>query len=227
MSELNHEALRVEITIKNGSPIREPKHLIHLDALLAYAKVQRSMAEGADDFSAQEELPLAQIEHKDATHPAWAASAFVYQPLMKELRYWSRKTNVEAIAQAQGVKLLAMRGDKVDTGSGVWKGYSEFEPLIHTRKLTAWCVGDKERIIDLLSDIRFIGKRRSKGYGEVQEVRVVVDASARAKVKYRVLTWQESPAYAPMRCGTKPPYFETHPGFYPSSAVFSQIEAQL
>lgn len=213
--------LRVDITIKNGSPIREPKHLIHLDALLAYVAVQRSMADGAEDFSAQERLPLDTLTHEDASHPVWAASALFYQPHLKELRYWSRKTNLGAIAKAQEDGVLKTRASKITTGSGPWKAYSEFEPLIHVRNLTAWCVGDKETICDWLSEINFIGKRRSRGYGEVSNIEVSEDEMAYDKVKCRTLTWQEDERYVPMICGTKPPYFERRPGFYPLSSVFA------
>lgn len=218
--QTNHTPLKVEFTIRNGSPIREPKHLIHLDALLAFAAVERSMAKGAEDFSAQEKLPLDTITHKDAIHPVWAASALHYEPAMKELRYWSRKTIVESVARAQGDGYLRIRGDKLSTSSGPWKSYSEFEPLIHVRTLTAWCIGDKAQVEDLLADIRFIGKRRSKGYGEIATLTVSTDEAAHEKVKRRTLTWQEDDRYVPMLCGTKPPYFEKRPGFYPTNEVF-------
>ncbi len=217
----NYKPLRVEITLRHGSPIREPKHLIHLDALLAYVAVQRSMAEGAEDFSAQEDLPLDTITNEKATHPVWAASALFYEPYMKELRYWSRKTNVEAVAKAQGDGLIKMKGDKLSTSSGQWKSYSEFEPLIHVKTLTAWCIGDEAVISDWLSDIKFIGKRRSRGYGEVVNIAMTEDGDAYQKVKCRVLTWPEDERYVPMMCGTKPPYFESRPGFYPRRSVFA------
>jgi len=217
----NYQPLRVEFTVRNGSPIREPKHIIHLDALLAFVAVQRSMADGAQDYSAQENLPLDILTHPEATHSVWAASGLFYEAQMKELRYWSRKTNTAAVAEAQGSGILKMRGDKVSTSSGPWKAYSEFEPLLHVRTLTAWCIGDKEAIEDLLGDIHFIGKRRSRGYGEVESIQVISDEKALNNVKCRSLTWQEDERYVPMMCGTKPPYFEHNPGYYPTKDVFA------
>ena len=217
----NFKPLRIEFRLRHGSPIREPKHLIHFDALLAYVAVQRSMAEGAEDFSAQEDLPLDTITNEKALHPVWAASALFYEPYMKELRYWSRKTDVEAVAHAQGSGLLKIRGDTLPTSSGPWKSYSEFEPLIHVKTLTAWCIGDKAAVSDLLNDIKFIGKRRSRGYGEVVNIDITEDKTAYDKVKCRALSWQEDERYIPMMCGTKPPYFEKRPGYYPVRSVFA------
>ena len=217
----NHCGIKVTFMLRNGSPIREPQHLIHLDALMAYIKVQESVEDGASDFSAQDELPLATVTTKDASHPVWAASALQYQPSMRELRYWSRKTDIAAIAQAQGDGLLRMKGNIINAGSGPWKQYSQFEKLLHVSTITAWCIGDINEVERLLSQIMHIGKRRSRGYGEVVELVVDRDENAEEKILHRVLTWPHSDAYIPMRCGTKPPYFETRQGFYPSRDVFA------
>jgi CRISPR type IV-associated protein Csf3 len=223
MELLNTEGatpLRVEFELRHGSPIREPGHIIHLDALMAFAAVQRSLLAGSENYSAQEQLPLSKITDGKESDPVWAASGLFYQPYLKEVRYWSRKTNIEKIAQDKDRGLLVHRGDSIETGSGPWKGYSDFEPLLHTRILTGWCVGRKDEVEDLLSDIHFVGKRRSRGYGEVTSLRVTEDPLANEKILARVLTWAASKDYVPMMCGVRPPYFEKKPGFYPKRAVF-------
>ncbi len=213
----SHQALRVTIVLRHGSPIREPQHLFHLDALLAHVRVAESMKRGAEDYSAQENLPLAKLSNNSDF--VWAASAFHYDTHFREQRYWSRRTNVDSLAKAQGEGLITSRADKLNTGSGPWKGYSEFEKLIHTNLLTAWCIGDKDEITELLSKVTHIGKRRSKGYGEIDSFTVEVDEMAHQKVFSRVLTWPHSDDYAPVKCGVRPPYFETRFGYYPNKSV--------
>ncbi len=211
--------------------MREPLNLIHLDALLAWARVEeeKQQAEPKEFGEVQHDLPLEKLVAKSALadwngNESFAASALIYTPHLRELRYWTRKTNPEKMANAQKDNLLAMRGDQVSTGSGAWKAFSEFEPLIHTRTLTAWCIGDQARIEELLSKITHLGKKRTRNYGLIESIKVTEDDAARDMVKYRVLTWPESESYRQAQCGVAPPYWESnHIGFVPSKKTFDEL----
>lgn len=222
---MDTQPLKVTFTIKSNSPIREPMHLIHLDALLAWSRVQQAVEENdSRGFEVQHDLPLERLTSKDG-HWVFAASALHYAPFMRELRYWSRKTDLGMLASDREDGLLALRANKISTSSGPWKQASQFEPLLHIAKAEAWCIGNKEAIETLLERVKFIGKRRSRGYGETTKISVEYDNSANEKVNARVFSWQRTPQHIEMECGTKPPYWKVGMGFYPTKQYLRQIFA--
>ncbi|WP_419642438.1 hypothetical protein [Thiolapillus sp.] len=152
----------------------------------------------------------------------WAASALVFDPMFREQRCLSRKTDVAKIAEHRRNGYLPIQGDKLDTASGPWKGYSLFESLVGVNQIRAWCIGDKFRVETLLSRITHIGKRRCRGYGEIEHIEVTPDPAAQDMVFWRVLGWPRD-GYAKTQCGIRPPYWKPAIGYYPKRIVLDTI----
>lgn len=156
---MKFEPLKIQWTLVR--PMLARTHEIHLDALLARARV----IEACEDWSAQHDLPLERAVVGDAW--CFKASALVFDPAeAMRLTHMTRRTDPTRIAlDGDRGGVLKLRQAEINTGSGHLKGYSWFQSTQWVRKACAWCVGDAERISELLVHIQSLGKLGRNGFG--------------------------------------------------------------
>jgi len=164
----------LRITWSLARPMICPQHPIHLDALLARARV----IEEGEDWAHQHDLPLEREEQGGQW--CFKASALVLEAAEAvRFTHMSRRTEVTRIAldgQADGIVKLGL--SEIPTGSGPLKGYSWFAHTQWVSKATAWCIGEPERIMELLTRIPCIGKLSRNSHGLIKSWDVQEDSRA-------------------------------------------------
>ncbi|RQZ31662.1 type IV CRISPR-associated protein Csf3 [Burkholderia sp. Bp9017] len=201
-------------------------HPLHLDALIAYAIVEESLraagAWEADPKTLREladfPLPLERDQRDDAR--CWKASAIVPggDPGPHSMRFWTRKTDAYDMARRiEGGQIegrykfpLKQYAYKVDTARGLLKQQFKFFPVRQVEQVHAWCVGDEDRLVDLLSPetgyVTHLGAKARMGYGRIRSFHIERDDAARDLWQRRVLPWPHEGAEA-VAMATRPPYW--------------------
>lgn len=222
------KALRVDFNLVTAvSGMSMP---LHLDALLAYAVTQEHLQSNPDCTdkksirSLGENLPLAKAEDGDMW--CWKSSALVAEAtLQHEMRMWTRKTDAEVMAtmladgslqRKRALKFpLEPLSVKIDTQRGALKNHFQFIPVRHVKKFSAYCIGDADRIYDLLQTyVTHIGARGRTGFGRIaqedggtiQSIYVEEDESANQMWQHRVMPWALD-GYVPIQAAHKAPYW--------------------
>jgi len=184
---------------------------VHLDALLAWAKVDEAIKDEEEaPYSFQEQLPLYRSEG------VWQASQLVFEPD-------SHPFNISMIRQFEGLRIMlgfdteytkkAYSKSDYNQGSGPYKGYDMRQRCQWMKKATAWCVGDAEEIRVLLNRVDRIGKLARNGFGRVSSIEIVEDIAANENWLLRVLPEgfeRQSGAvpYARIMSPISPPYWD-------------------
>lgn len=209
----------LKIIFNLASPIVDNSQPLHLDALLAWAMVDAydgGLPSTEVIQRIHDELPLEQYTSPTSDKLSWKASMVLFatrggQAGGNTSRFITRRTEVEQIAylaESGGIQFKrAVPPSNIDTGSGPLKSSLEFYPIRDCDKAYAWCVGDIEKITELLSRVRHIGKAGSRGHGKVSSILVQDDVEAQEKWKLRVLTYEE-PGYIQQFSAVRPPYWD-------------------
>lgn len=156
----------LKVTWLLSTPVMLGDYPLHLDGLLAWAKVQRSLQEGEEEsFAAQEDLPL------ERTGDIWKASRVFFAPGPRIREPIVRKFENMSFARGKG-SIWDGGIDKPQGGSGRHKAFLLTHDGFQTSKAIAWCVGDKEQVEDLLGDILHLGRYGRIGCGEVAQFSV-------------------------------------------------------
>lgn len=163
--------LRVTITL--ATPMMEPGHPFHLDALLAALRVNQEgcFDTGTDPRACHHHLPL---ERYVSPSGQWVfkASAFKFR---KEIpsRSWmmSGGLNTTTAAEHRHAGLLNLRANKPNPAGGHFKGSIFHKPLLWT-ELIAYCIGDEAGVSKLLTSCEQVGGKRGTGFGRVQSVSI-------------------------------------------------------
>ena len=217
----NYVPLRIEWRL--ATPWVPPSQGLHLDGLIAHAIVQRAV-NGAGEFGTGAQinyddllvdLPFAKFSgadlgeaEPDGQRWVWKASLLEADVVGSERRYLTTKTPISAIAEHTASGLLSAKGGaKVDTIRGYYKAGAMHYTLEHVRSVSAWCVGDPDRLADLLGDIESLGSKTRLGHGAIREVEgqlfsMVEDERALALWKRRLMPTPELdfvPVQAPLR----------------------------
>lgn len=138
----------------------------HFDSLLAHVLVNRQVRRANMNVHSYaeiiEDLPLEKHENG-----VWKAS--LLHPvgwLGQERRCIIGKTDTQemSILIANGV-VEAKGGSTIDTVRGIAKNAQVFVTIEHVQGLRAWCVGDKDEIENLLSDVTAVGVKTRMGFG--------------------------------------------------------------
>lgn len=158
----------LKIRWRFARPMVARQHEIHLDALLARARV----IEAGEDWSVQHDLPLERASHGDAW--CFKASALVFEPLEAvRLTHMSRRTDMHRISlDGESGGPLNLRQAQINMGSGPLKGFSWFQHTQWVNQAHAWCVGDRERVTELLARITSIGKLGRNSFGLINDFKV-------------------------------------------------------
>lgn len=139
----------------------------NLDAVLLYEycrqndpKFYTRNINAGDDFEYPEDFPLKKIEFGNTWF--YACSNALYKIDKTKRSYWNRRADD---------RMLEKRLDsnkKIRTGSGSMKNYRIPMNTNLVKTFTWYCVGDKKQIKDLLSNIKYLGKKRSQGKGQIK-----------------------------------------------------------
>jgi len=140
---------------------------IHLDNFLAWCVVMEStMGQGLPPSDAPYELPvpLQRLWQDDRGLPLYAATCF--QPVgatVPDTVYWHKR--------AQSGRWTGTKTGRFprETIKGRWMERRVPTPATICRRWTARCIGNAGEILGLLENVNFIGKRRSIGFGEVEQ----------------------------------------------------------
>ncbi|WP_155987151.1 type IV CRISPR-associated protein Csf3 [Thioalkalivibrio sp. ALE16] len=163
----------------------EPERPIALDGILAWAMVERARMEGAEDpLAAQESLPLAFDKDRGVWKASWVFRRYE-SPL--QTRQQTKKTDVPALLDGRNAEHWEGRVDSIATGTGMYKGAVLDCTYRQISEVSAWCIGDRERIEELLGMVHGLGSRRRQGFGRISGWTVEPDPEAENQWGQRAL----------------------------------------
>jgi CRISPR type IV-associated protein Csf3 len=181
------EPLRIEFDLV--TPMVVPKRPLHLDALLAFARVDEALtAKDPEALSYQEELPLA--VHRQGDDWVWKASqlAFTAAPLAEvHAVAMTRPLTLDQIASDNAQGKWSGKLKKLAMGTGPFKGYDLRLFVRQYDRAIAFCIGDKSEIERLLGRLTHLGSTRRNDWGRIEKVAVEVDPKAEEQWKARAL----------------------------------------
>lgn len=163
---LPKEPLMVRATLSTPYVPAEPDGSVHLDAILAYAVFAHLpypvRTGGADGIVTPLPLKLSWI--RDGL-PLWACSDLRPQgDTLRDNAYWHKRW--------PDSHLEYMDRRRANVKSGAYKEMRVPLATVQTPELRAVCVGNAEKIEELLSHVSHVGKKPSQGYGRVSEWKV-------------------------------------------------------
>lgn len=186
-----------------------PSRPLHLDALLAYAYTQSRLFLLEEPYSQEEMIALADNLpfEQCGTGDEWVYKASALQPtgrMEHSSRFITTRHSASRMASAMANKTIINKRDrlphphmshkgKVDFTRGHVRNSLLYNPVTMVDSMEAFCIGDKETIIDNLSSghITHLGKMRRMGFGLIQSISVVNDPLAETKWKNRVRHFEE------------------------------------
>jgi len=156
----------LKVTWEFASPVAARVFPLHFDALLAFAKVNRAEMLGIENpYAEQEALPL------EKAGGIWKASQIVFTPAHGPVLVpFVRRFSMSDFTEDSGLRYEEGKKNIISNSSGRYKG---FDLRIHVQPMkyaTAWCVGSRQEIEDLLKDITSLGKYHQKGQGSIKRV---------------------------------------------------------
>jgi len=156
------------------SPVIVPGMPVHLDALLSWARVfEAEMTGQADPLAVQHDLPLERHE----TEHGWCFKAsalnFEYAGDPQRLHY-IRRSDIDELAEpySRGVVTSRNGAPAFDTSRGMHKAGSFLLTQRFAREVTAYGVGDIDRVRELLCHVTSLGKLRRRAKGAVRSFTV-------------------------------------------------------
>ena len=156
----------LKITWRLAAPIILGDHPLHLDGLLAFSRVQQALQEGVENpWDAQTDLPL------EMCGEVWKSSRLFFSAGQRFRETMIRKWEIQSMARTKG---LVWDGalDKPPAGTGRYKGFLLTREGQWSKSAVAWCVGDPDKVEDLLQGVRYLGKMSRIGFGEIDQVQV-------------------------------------------------------
>lgn len=162
----------LRVTIRLKTPIVVSPAPMHLDGLLSWARVQEAEEMGSEDpIALQHDIPLERYGSGDAWcfKASWFQMDYLTDP--RPLHY-IRRADIEELATAFDAGLLGKRVPQFDASRGSQKGYSLVVHERHARAAVAECVGEIDRVKDLLQRVTTFGALRRRGRGLVDGIDV-------------------------------------------------------
>jgi CRISPR type IV-associated protein Csf3 len=193
-----------------SQPVCQSDRPLHLDALLAWARVQEAVKSGlevAQALAVQEELPL-EAALKDRAK-VWKASALLFKfqctPFLVPM---TRRTDPQEMAFARGTIISTTR-NKITQSTGAYKDYDMRITCQWVEKVEAYGVGDLEAVKTLLKKVPALGRLTRNGWGEVSEMEIFPDEEALEKWRYRTLpaNFEATKWHQPGIGAIRPPYW--------------------
>ncbi len=158
--------LKITFRMDGTGVVMFPQNPVHLDSLLAWAICPEHLINRGLE---RNEIPEIQMLPLKKWHIngywGWHASALFPDGKIESLQYWRKKFRTNRIHMAKGSPNLM---------SGKHKEYNMPIPLILCNTMTAYALGNRKRITQLLERIKYIGKKGAYGKGAVTDVEVEV-----------------------------------------------------
>lgn len=211
----------LRLTWTLATPIVVGAYPLHLDGLIGFALAQEMrQADPLSSWIESVDLELPLEREVRGKLGCWKASVLLpSEPSEHSMRFWTRKSDPYDYA----VRLEAGQLDvktkfplkpyrmQFDTARGTFKQMFKFFPVRSVTELSAWCVGDLNRLSELLAPeagyITYLGPKSRMGFGRIVQFDIEVDESAEAKWMSRVLPWPED-GCVPVEAATTMPYWE-------------------
>lgn len=202
------------------TPVAGLTHPIHLDALVAYAVTEEALRSGECDPKASvrslsDNLPLGKAVG-DGGLWCWQSSALQGHTKVHARRMWTSKNNFYDLCrrirdqQIVGKFDLPMKRFSMKLDDAHMKQNFQFFPVRYIDTFTAWCIGDEDRLLELLAPesgfITRIGARKRNGLGIVHSFEIARDDAALERWQQRMLPWPIDGA-VPVMAAHKPPYW--------------------
>jgi CRISPR type IV-associated protein Csf3 len=161
---------------------------LHLDALLAWVRVQEAINWGlgaVEALATQEELPLEfAAKHGDWV---WKASALLFKfrtaPFLVPM---TRKTDLQELAFGRG-QIMTTARNRIMQGTGVFRDYDLRIACQWVDKVDAYGVGDLHAVRRLLEQVPALGRLVRNGWGTISDMQINKDGEALEKWRYRTL----------------------------------------
>ena len=198
------------VTWRLSRPVCLGDRPLHLDALLAWARVDEAVQSGRtaqEALKAQEDLPLERAIKGDSQ--VWKASALMFKfrssPFLVQM---TRRTSPEELAFARG-RIMTTRKNTVTQGAGPFKDYDLRIACQWVDNVCAYGVGDLPAVSQLLKQVTALGKITRNGWGTISEMQIAADEDANEKWCYRTLpaNFEKTQWHYPGVGGVRPPYW--------------------
>jgi CRISPR type IV-associated protein Csf3 len=198
------------VTWRLNQPVCLGERPLHLDALLAWARVREAVKSGVTPhqaISAQEKLPLQIVAKGDSQ--VWKASALLFRfrstPFLVQM---TRRTSLQELAFARE-KIITTRKNQISQATGPFKDFDLRVTCQWVEKVEAYGVGQLDSVRLLLNHVTAIGKLTRNGWGTIADMQIVHDDEAHEKWRYRTLPSVFDPTelhYPGVGC-VRPPYW--------------------
>ena len=160
-TELLFQPLRVIVTLKQAMILYDP---LYLDNLLARAVLEMACGHAVLENTPEPyefPLPLKRLWTAENGCPLWAASVFLPDgEMITDVVYLHKRLDRFEFSERQ---------PKSNVGRWMSRRIPYQTRQTKTHRWYALCVGNQDEIADLLTLIRFLGKRRNVGFGEVAQ----------------------------------------------------------
>ena len=208
------QPLRIDWTF--SAPLMFPNDdPVHLDALLAATCFEDARSMGLPDpvATSRDLSHLVEMASND-NGSVWKASKLVFTPSSEIFNTTLvRRTDPQHYQQTEDRGLIHGRArTAINTNSGPERNFFVFTPYQWMSKASAWCIGDEDELREALTKIRYLGKQRRNGFGEIATMTISHDDSALDQWKLRNLpTGMEGApgvTYIPTQTCLQPPYWD-------------------
>ena len=162
---MEHQCLKVTANLTPGSPVGT-YDAINLDNLLAAAVVidcfgHNELPNSREPY--QLPLPLRCLWRSEEGLPLWASTNFLPEgDSESDVIYWHKRAMSGRFTLAGNGRPL-----QLSTAHGRWMERRVPMPVRVCEKWTATCIGNPDEIVRLIGHIRYLGKKRAIGFGEV------------------------------------------------------------
>lgn len=161
-----------KITFKMQNAICLNDYLM-LDSLLAYAVLKDILGSEFENVTNSDELIDVPLPLK-RTSEIWHASAGIFDVIDTDQGSWKKRwDSTDNHLVNSHKKRTGKYSLKVDVGSGNNKAYSMPLQLYLTKKIDFYINGNGNEVMRLLKKyIHAVGKKRSQGYGFIQDMKI-------------------------------------------------------
>ncbi len=198
-----------------STPMVVPERPLHLDALLASARVDAHLREGKpleEALLEQENLPLAKADGPEGSW-VWKASQLLFRPTSPPANVqMTRRMDVDVMA-ADRERVFTSRRQTVRIGTGPFRNYDLRFSVQWQGEITAYGIGEIEPVRGLLATVNSLGRLRRNGWGRIAALSVdpaLSEESERWKQRTLPLSFlpQALSAHQPAQGTCRPPYWD-------------------
>jgi hypothetical protein len=194
------ENLKITFYMDGTGVVVYPDNPIHLDSLMTFVLSEMSNNENVvtresqpDDF----DLPLEKWNIQNEW--GWHASALFPQVKGETVLYWRKR-----FRQNESAGMFSL---KPNLQSGAYREYNTPIPIILCSEIISYARGHKNKISDIIKNVKYIGQKRSYGRGRVIDFTI-----KKIKEDYSLIRNDKSQRFLPLKEGIKfirvrPPYW--------------------